>query len=236
MDNEFGDYIKRKADENRRESVLGVVTNVFPRTSSGDEINHQVNVQAINQQEEFREIPVHVNRYGNANVPNVGDPVEVDFLGSVSQEPYVSSFIHTLQNKAPLAEEGHFRYRFGDSGPYLFIEAEPRDHGGTSTTFDGHDSSNPIDTIRMALKSDGLSDPDARIEIDDSGSGQPTIRMVRGKEEQGAEDMGIELDFETGEFKIGDGSGYGIVSDGNGNFTWYEQSVDFVDDGSTITW
>jgi len=46
---------------------------------------------------------------------------------------------------------------------------------------------------------------------------------------------GFEIS-EDGSFKIGDGSGYGIVSDGNGNFTWYEKSVDFVDDGSKISW
>lgn len=85
------------------------------------------------------------------------------------------------------------------------------------------------------MKADGLSNPVARIEIDLSGS-DPVLRLTRNEAETDSTDMGLEMDFGSGEFKLGDGGGFGIVSDGSGNFTWYENSMDFVDDGSTIEW
>jgi hypothetical protein len=48
--------------------------------------------------------------------------------------------------------------------------------------------------------------------------------------------MGLELNLSTGEFQITDGSQYGIVSEGSGNFEWYLQSLDYITDGSTISW
>lgn len=36
----------------------------------------------------------------------------------------------------------------------------------------------------------------------------------------------LRMNLETGGFQVVDGSGHGIVSDGEGNFTWHAQSVD----------
>ena len=45
-------------------------------------------------------------------------------------------------------------------------------------------------------------------------------------------EQGIKLDGESGGFKLLDEGGYGIVSDGSGNFKWHHSDVDFVT-GST---
>jgi len=45
-------------------------------------------------------------------------------------------------------------------------------------------------------------------------------------------EQGIKLDGESGGFKLLDDGGYGIVSDGDGNFEWYHQDVNF-NQGST---
>lgn len=50
----------------------------------------------------------------------------------------------------------------------------------------------------------------------------------------GTSDAGLSLNFNTGEFTILDGSGYGIESDGNGNFTWHHESID-MSEGTTTT-
>lgn len=41
-------------------------------------------------------------------------------------------------------------------------------------------------------------------------------------------ELGLRMDPETGGFKLLDASGHGIVSDGQGNFTWYAQDVNVV--------
>lgn len=210
----------------RRNTTLGIVTKVFPHTKSSDISNHEVNVKMVHNKGEFRRIPVHVNRNGHIYVPKKGDFVTVNFLSGVTTKPFVSGFAYDSKNRAPLGKSGHWRNVFGSSNAKnnIFLEAEPKDH-----------SSGDAETLRMAIKSDGLSNPIARIELDQSGS-ETVLRLTRGEEEKGNTDMGIMLNFTTGEFKIGDGSGFGIVSDGSGNFKWYENSVDFVSDGSTITW
>jgi hypothetical protein len=158
-------------------------------------------------------------------VPKKGDAVEVGFLKSKTQRPVVQKVVYTDETRAPLGRSGHWRRRLDDpDGDSLWLEAEPR----------SHEAGEP-DTLRFAVKKKGLDDPVARIEMDLSGS-DPVLRLTRGEEEQGNTDMGLMMDFGSGEFKLGDGSGFGIVSDGSGNFTWYENSIDFVDDGSTISW
>jgi hypothetical protein len=61
-------------------------------------------------------------------------------------------------------------------------------------------------------------------------------KVVEIMNDEGSPSMGIRLNMDTGEFKIGDGSEYGIESDGNGNFDWYFQSLDMHDDGSKLQW
>jgi len=39
----------------------------------------------------------------------------------------------------------------------------------------------------------------------------------------------LRMNAETGAFQILDGSGHGIVSDGEGNFEWYASSVDIIE-------
>jgi hypothetical protein len=61
-------------------------------------------------------------------------------------------------------------------------------------------------------------------------------KVVEIMNDEGSPSMGIRLNMDTGEFKIGDGSKYGIESDGNGNFDWYFQTLDMHDDGSKLQW
>lgn len=152
-------FVDRRIDEQTRSSVLGVVTKVIEHTSSDDFSNHEVNVKLANEDEEFRNVPIHVNRNGHIRVPQKGDFVEISFLTSKTQVPYVTGFAYSNERRAPLGRAGHWRHRFGESSPYLYVEAEPSDH-----------SAGTPDVVRLAKKSDGLSDPSTKIELDDSGN------------------------------------------------------------------
>ena len=74
------------------------------------------------------------------------------------------------------------------------------------------------------------------IEITSTDAGDDVVRVTRQPEDANVPDMGLELNLSTGEFQIGDASGYGITSDGSGNFQWFLESLDYVTDGSTLSW
>lgn len=180
------EYVEEKIDRKQRDPLLAVVTKVFEHTSSDDFQNHEVNARAIHNEEEFREIPVHTTRHGHAHVPRVGDPVEINFLGSSTQSPYVSGGVHLAKKRAPLAREGHWRHRFGDLSPYLFVEAEKSDH-----------SAGAPDVVRIAKKSDGLSDPTDMVEIDDSGTTTVVNIETDGEIHINGDAQGLITDIDT---------------------------------------
>jgi hypothetical protein len=203
--------------------VLMLVTKVYPHKKESDKFSTEVDVRTRSGDKKLPKVPVLPNHDGHVAVPQVGDQVKVEFLRGRGNEPFVTNASYNEESRPPLSRAGHWRHEFQRKrGKPLYIEAEQRDH-----TF------GEPDTVRFAVKEGGLGNPIARIELDRSGR-NPVIRLTRGKEEESSTDMGLVLNFGTGEFKIGDGSQFGIESDGSGNFTWYAKSVDFKTDGTEM--
>jgi len=163
-------YLRRKNESESWQNVTGFVTKVFEHDGTEEQIsNHEVNVQLAGRAEEMKRIPVHTDHNGSIYVPQKNDMVEVGFLKSKTQRPYVANVVYTDENRAPLGRSGHFRREFGpDSGEKLYIEAEKADH-----------SAGDPNLVRIAKKADGLSDPSTEIVLDDSGS-EPEIRINTG--------------------------------------------------------
>jgi hypothetical protein len=204
--------------------VFAKVTKVYPNTPDSETNSVEVDVVTRDQQQKLPRLPVISQHNGHIWVPQVGEQVEVTFLDGRDINGYVTQATHTEQSTSPLARAGHWRHEFQRKrGTPFYIEAEQKDH-----------SAGEPNTARFAIKEGGFGDPVARIELDRSGR-DPIIRLTRGKEEKSETDMGLVLNLGTGGFKIGDGSQFGIESDGSGNFTWYANSVDFKTDGSTLT-
>lgn len=65
---------------------------------------------------------------------------------------------------------------------------------------------------------------DMKLELDIRGNGAELTGTPN--------DMGVELDFDSGSFTLRDGSKYGIKSDGSGNFTWAYESINYDKGGS----
>lgn len=76
------------------------------------------------------------------------------------------------------------------------------------------------------------------IDGDDSKSVSVDLDMKSGdiivKAENTSGEFGLKLDVNNGTFTIVDESGYGIESDGAGNFTWHHESID-MSEGTTIS-
>jgi hypothetical protein len=109
------------------------------------------------------------------------------------------------------------------------------------------DTDNPIDgnTLPMMIELfDHPAGDDAYISLqgnavdgDDSKSMEVDMNLKDGTIRVAATDsnqFGLELDVTNGTFKILDESGYGIESDGDGNFTWHYETVDY-NKGSTTS-
>lgn len=76
------------------------------------------------------------------------------------------------------------------------------------------------------------------VDGDDTKSMNVTLDFKSGTVEVRAEndtgEFGLSIDVKSGEFTIIDESGYGIESDGSGNFTWHHESIE-MSEGTTTT-
>lgn len=115
------------------------------------------------------------------------------------------------------------------------------------TSYDGDPANNeksgltPQETFVQIAKHVDDASPDAdsgmKIEMYDSPNNDAAHVRVELTKENGsdtANTWGLEFNLKDGTMKMLDGSGYGIVSDGDGNFTWHHENVDF-DEGTTTS-
>lgn len=79
--------------------------------------------------------------------------------------------------------------------------------------------------LMTLLANDGTDD--YTVEFDPS---TPSITV----ESSGTSSAGFNVNFNTGEFTVLDGSGHGIESDGSGNFTWHYETINYSE-GTTTT-
>lgn len=215
-------YAKNKAEDASTQPQIGTVVKVTEHVPD-EEIpsNVEVDVTLRGEEKPRNNVPVLGSSGSMMEVPEVGDLVLIGFRESTTTSPVVFGKLYNTQQRAPFATENMTRYKKGD----LYFEFQ----SGLD------EAEKPAEWIRMAKKAaddkyDGLA---ATIEIDDT-DGEDTIIKIKGQDE--VDEMGLELNLATGEFKLGDGSGYGIVSDGSGNITIYGNSVSTVEDGTKISW
>jgi hypothetical protein len=215
-------YVKNKAEDLSTQPQIGEVVKVTEHVPDEEVLsNVEVDVTLRGEQKPRNNVPVLGSSGSMMEVPEVGDLVLIGFRESTTTSPIVFGKIYNTKQRAPFATENMTRYKKGD----LYFEFQ----SGLD------EAEKPAEWIRMAKKAaddkyDGLA---ATIEIDDT-EGKDTIIKIKGQDE--VSEMGLELNLATGEFKLGDGSGYGIVSDGSGNITIYGNSVSKVEDGTKISW
>ncbi len=216
----FSDYIGQKSESNEKSLVFGQITKVWEKESDEiEEGNIEVNVKTTSNANEMRRVPLTCfDHPGHVSVPMVGDPVVVDYPSGRGQTPVAVAASHDERDeyRSPNGKEGHWRHEWPGEDDNVYLEAEPSDGSGGMP-----------DVVRMGVKSDALEEPTTDIVVDNSGS-DPEIRVDLGEGEQG-----LILKGSDGSFKLLDNGGFGIESDGSGNFTWHMNSVDFSDSGPT---
>lgn len=179
------EFIEETAHGQTLRPAIGEVTKVFEHTKSSDFSNHEANVRIQHSEEEFRRIPIVAGYSQHARVPQQGDFVIIDFIDGRAQSPVITGFMHTRSDRAPLARSGHWRHQFGANDD-IFLEAETADH-----------TSGEAEIIRFSTKSDGLSDPTAAVELDNSGT-NPVARLWNGTLSAEVDDTTASLSLTSG--------------------------------------
>jgi len=95
-------------------AALGVVTSIFPHSSSGDKDNYECNVKLKYRDLELRKVPVATQHIGLAHPPNVGDLVLLTFVNGDVNAPVVIGRLYTDEDRPPVSQEEEIVY----SPPY----------------------------------------------------------------------------------------------------------------------
>jgi len=107
--------IARDDQERRRFPELGIVTQLFPKTSDGGKENHQVAVRLVSSEVELLRAQVAVGRLGLAALPRVGDLVLVVFVDGDLNAPIVVGSLYDHLTHPPKAAEAEVVYHVPDA-------------------------------------------------------------------------------------------------------------------------
>lgn len=229
----------RKIQKSLQNPKFGRVVEVFEHQHDNDYSNFEVDVKVLGEEKQHRAIPYLAAANNEIRVPTVGDIVVIEFRDGEKKVPMARDAVYTNSTRPPKGNAGMWRKRIpsgtspaGDGD--LYIESY--------TLYDDSPAvNNPDDLtaersyVRLAKKSGDDDDPDdgddlpMSIELVDNPADDSADVFIRLNKEDGsdsAETWGLRFDLKTGEFKLLDASGYGIVSDGAGNFTWHHETID----------
>lgn len=214
------------------EPRTGKVQRVYEHLEGDDDVNFAADVSVDGGTRLERLAPLTTEGNDKIDVPQVGDTVMVEFLAGESSRPVITGFASTTTDRPPLGKAGMERNRLesGDS---------PMGSGDVFTTEYSRLSGNPArqDTadldpedvfVQIAKRSGDVPDPSkesdipAKFEFFDSPNKdeayvEAAFNVVDGESVDAT--WGLKLNVKDGSFKLVDGSGYGIVSDGSGNLT-----------------
>jgi hypothetical protein len=225
--------IARQISESVERQQIGRVVEVFEHVVDDDKSNFEVDVELIDsRQKQFRAIPWQQPQSNEIKVPKVGDKVIVEYRGQSKKIPIARSAVNTSEDRPPKGRAGVWRRRVesGDSpagSGDLYIESFTEYDQPTGRPKFSKDTATPETSyIRIGKKEDDLDDPTKGTDVpmflevvdspkDDDAHIRLELNRVDGSESTNS--WGLELDVKTGEFKLLDGDGYGLVSDGSGN-------------------
>lgn len=222
---------------------VGRVVEVFDHSAELNTANNEVDVKVLGERKHHRSIP-YIPAAGNeVNLPTVGDKVIVEYWAGQKSMPVARQAVHTDIDKPPVATAGTWRRVIdSDSSPAgdgdLYVEAFSN---YSKNPAEDNPSDDDVDTeqalVRLAKKAADDGDVEMAVEMFDdpqNDSAEVTVKLEKVDGSDSSATWGLKFDLKTGEFKILDADGYGITSDGSGNFEWYHENVNF-NEGSTTS-
>jgi len=240
--------VAKKVLEDSKSTDIGTVTRVVEHRREDDVSNFEVFVSVGGGDRVERFAPVVSSTRDTIEVPSVGDTVLVEYLGEQSSRPIIVGIVNTSVKRALLGKAGMKKSRIRSSnsaagGGDLYVTeftGYDKDSAGpeledplsiapeaayVQISKKEEDSSDPRDDESLPFKVevyDGPKDNEAHISVE--------INKVAGGDSDTT--WGMKFDIKTGEIKIVDPEGYGITSDGFGNFEWEYKTIEFIESES----
>lgn len=237
--------IRQKAQEIVQEEQLGRVIEVYEHSEIDDVSNFEADV-VVDGETQLSKVPILTHTVGTIVPPQVGDFVLVSYLEGASKRPVITGGAFTNNNRPPLGKAGMIRNEF-ESGP------SPLGAGNVyQTKYTGYSEDVSTETeaepepedvyLRWSKRPDETADPrdesrslPFKLEFYDSPKNDEahlSVEISNVGGESADATWGMKFDMKTGEVKIADPKGYGIESDGAGNFTWSHKTIDFKEETS----
>lgn len=232
-------FIQKEIQEKVKLPRIGVVTQVFEHSSENDDSNWEVEVQFNGGVSQEDRIPFHSPTSESISPPKNGDKVLVIYTDGHTNKPVALSTAWSNKDRPPVGKAGMYRNEF-ESGLSAAGEGNLYINGYTKynksvASYDKRNL-NPEETFVQIAKNpssqnvDPSTKPDlpAKIEMYDSAkSGDSWISVEINKEGGSDSDAtwGMKFNIKTGEWKLVGPKGFGITSDGNGNFVWKHKEI-----------
>lgn len=229
--------IQQKASELIEDERVGVITRVYEHNDPNDNSNFEADVQIKGGTTEERIVPLSTSNASSINIPRVGDKVLVGFLAGESKQPVITGVVYTVDDRPPVGKSGMARDEY-ESGPSpagdgnLYVTGYTK-YNESPNLNNKEDLTAEEALVRIAKRTDTVADPfeegdvPAQIEFYDSPAKDEAHITVELNKRDGSDSTaswGLKFNLKTGEMKLVDPSGYGIISDGDGNFTWEYES------------
>lgn len=240
--------VEKIINENVKQPEIGIVDQVFEHAASDDDSNWEIDALINGKSDTVTRVPVHAPGSETIAPPKVGDKILIVFTDGESLRPVALGNGWSNTDRPPLGRAGMYRNRF-ESGSSPAGDGDLHITGYTS--YDGTPATDdkrnltPEETfvqISKHVEGDNVDpstagDIPAKIEMYDSPSTDEAWISVEINKEDGADSdatWGMKFNIKTGEWKLVGPSGFGITSDGAGNFVWEHKDITFDEvSGST---
>lgn len=237
------DFIRQTVRSMVQNPRVGQVVQVYEHLTDDDDSNFEADVNFPEEKDlEHRVAPITNPGADAIDVPRVGDKVVVQYLHGDKKNAVITDTVDTNKDRAVKGLAGMYRRKYpsepspaGDGNIYLTGATYYDDTAGLN---DYRDLTPEKAFIRIAKKADDM-DEDAlpmTIEMVDDPEGDDAYVKIEANKAGGADSTvpyGVKINLKDGSFKIVDKEGYGIESDGAGNFTWHHESIDFSEGTTT---
>lgn len=234
--------------ENTSSPKIGIVDQVFEHSATDDDSNWEINVLVDAKTSKLKRVPVHTPGSDVIVPPKKGDKILILFTEGQGSRPVAIGTGFSNKDRPPLGRAGMFRNRFeSDTSP----AGDGSLHITGYTNYDGEPASTdkreltPEETfVQITKHAEGenmdpstAGDLPAKIEMYDSPKNDTAWISVEINKENGADSdatWGMKFNIKTGEWKLVGPKGFGITSDGEGNFVWEHKDITFDEvSGST---
>lgn len=232
--------IKKEIDEQISQPRVGVVKQVYEHGAPNDDSNWEVDVEIDNSTVESR-VPVHTLGSNAIAAPKNGDKMLIIYSEGETSRPIAYSTGWSSTDRPPVGRAGMYRNVF-ESGSTPAGSGDLHITGYTEydrpvSSFDKRELDPVESRIQIAKHEVGenvnpTDDPDipAKIEMYDSVENNESWISVELTVDGGSDSnatWGMKFNIGTGEWKLVGPNGFGISSDGEGNFVWQHKSIDF---------